>query len=142
MIKSLVDRLEAVAIAKWRWTFVIYYIILSTATHWPGMRVGRPGPIPIDKILHIIAFAGLAGFLMLTRWCDRQSTRAFATRNILRSTLVALAAAALDELAQGLPGQDRFVTWSDFAANAAGIAAATLVALFIFKPANRNSRPR
>jgi len=136
MIKALVDRLERISAKAWRWTFVVYYLALSAGTHWPGLRLGPPTVIPVDKILHMTAFCGAVGFLMLTRWCDRKSPRAFMPRNIWRCAGVGIVLAGLDELSQNLPGQDRFATWEDFAANVLGIAIATLVALTLFRRAS------
>ena len=134
MIRPIVWRLERVGVAMWRWVALAYFATLTTGTHWPGLRVGAPGPIPVDKILHALAFCGLAGLLMLTRLLDRASPRAFGRRNIWRAAAAALALAAIDEITQALPGANRFPGWDGFAADALGIAIALMVAMFAFRP--------
>ncbi|MFW5653389.1 MAG: hypothetical protein ACOC0P_05030, partial [Planctomycetota bacterium] len=52
----------------WRLTFVLYAVALTIGTHLPTFRPPGQQVLPVDKILHLIAFAGLAGLLMLTRW--------------------------------------------------------------------------
>ena len=115
---------------------LLYFVALTTGTHWPGLRVGTPGPIPVDKILHALAFCGLSGLLMLTRLLDRASPRAFVHRNIWRCGGAALVLAAIDELTQALPGEDRFPGWDDYAADALGVGIALLVAMLVFSRVN------
>ncbi len=133
MIEAAVRWMESVKPALWRGVALVYFAALTTGTHWPSLRVAAPGPIPLDKILHAIAFCGLAGLLMLSRLVDRSSPRAFAARNIRRSALLALILGAVDELTQALPGQDRFPGWDDFAADAVGIAIALAIAMLLFR---------
>lgn len=141
MIRLVVLGLERVSAATWRWVTLIYFAALTTGTHWPGLRIGSPGPIPMDKILHALAFCGLSGLLMLTRLLDRTSPRAFVQRNIWRCAAAAAAVAAIDEITQALPGQDRFPGWDDYAADVVGIAVAVMVALFVFRRVALPSRP-
>jgi len=119
-------------VARWRWVSLLYFAALTTGTHWPRLRLGAPGPIPVDKILHALAFCGLSGLLMLTRLLDRSSPRAFVRRNIWRCATAVLVLAAIDELTQALPGQNRFPGWDDYAADALGIIIALLVAILVF----------
>ncbi|MCC6907275.1 MAG: hypothetical protein IT430_04975 [Phycisphaerales bacterium] len=136
MITTTVGWMESVKPGIWRGVALAYFIALTTGTHWPSLRIGAPGPIPLDKILHALAFCGLAGLLMLARIADRSACRAFSARNIWRSALLALILGAIDELTQALPGQDRFPGWPDFAANTVGIAIALAVAMLVFRPAS------
>lgn len=135
MIVRLVRLMERVSPAAWRRVVVVYWLALTAGTHWPSLRVGRPGPIPVDKILHALAFCGLAGLLMLTRWLDGAAPSAFTARNINRCAALALLLAALDELTQAWWRLDRFAQWDDFAADVVGIALAWLVAMLLFRPA-------
>lgn len=134
MITWCVRRMARISPAAWRRVALVYYLVLTTGTHWPKLRVGAPGPIPVDKILHAIAFCGLAGLLMLTRLLERRAPHPFTPRNVLRVTAVTLVLGALDEITQALPGQDRFPGWDDYFANCIGIAIAGLVALMVFRP--------
>ena len=44
----------------WRSAFVIYALLLTIATHWPSLQLGtEESPWP-DKLLHMLAFGGLA----------------------------------------------------------------------------------
>ncbi len=141
MIRALVEQMERVSRSAWRRITLIYWLALTAGTHWPKLRIGAPGPIPVDKILHALAFAGLAGLLMLTRLLDRQTPRAFAARNINRAAAAALALAAIDELTQYWPALDRFARFDDFVADVIGIAAAWCVAMLVFRRAGGDHDP-
>lgn len=132
MIQWAVRWMEGISPVAWRWIALLYFVALTTGTHWPKLRVGAPGPIPLDKILHTVAFCGLSGLLMLTRLLDRRSVRAFVPRNIWRCTGLTLALAAIDEITQAIPGEDRFPGWDDYAADVVGITIALLVANLLF----------
>ncbi len=138
MIARPVRLMERISPSVWRRVVVLYWLALTAGTHWPSLRVGRPGPIPVDKILHALAFCGLAGLLMLTRWLDRRAAAAFSARNIHRCTALTLLLAALDEVTQTWGRLDRFARWDDFAADVAGIALAWIVAILLFRPAARH----
>lgn len=133
MIRAAVGRMERVSPRTWGWIALIYWIVVTTGTHWPKLRIGAPGLIPVDKILHAIAFCGLAGLLMLTRRLDRRAGRPFAARNINRACAVAVALAALDELSQTWAPIDRFARLDDFIADVVGILIAWLVATLVFR---------
>jgi hypothetical protein len=54
----------------WRALFVVYFAGLTVGTHWPRLVIdvgGEPAP---DKLVHMIAFGGLALLLWLTRWIE------------------------------------------------------------------------
>jgi hypothetical protein len=87
----------------WRVTFVLYALALTVATHWPALALGdetQPAP---DKLLHMLAFGGLAVLLWRTRW----------VKSIWLLVLLMLAWAVADELTQGIPILRRWVTWQD-----------------------------
>ncbi len=139
MIQSCVRWMEGLSPVAWRWITLLYFVAMTTGTHWPKLRIGAPGPIPLDKILHAVAFCGLSGLLMLTRLLDRRSERAFDPRNIWRCTGLTLALAAVDEITQAIPGEDRFPGWDDYTADAIGIAIALLVAILLFSRVRASS---
>lgn len=146
-------------IMAWRLIFVVYAICLTIGTHLPTLRPPGQAFIPTDKIMHLFAFAGFAGFLMLTRWLqgpvadasavhvegsrpgphqgNRKRERhrpAFTARNIIRCGVVALVWATLDEISQGLPIlEHRYVTWQDALANTLGVVIAVAVAWMVFR---------
>ena len=39
---------------SWRAVFVMYALVLTTATHWPRLDLGPSGPN--DKLIHLFAF--------------------------------------------------------------------------------------
>jgi len=133
MIQAAVRRMERVSPRAWRWIALVYWAALTAGTHWPSLRLGRPGLIPVDKILHAGAFAGVCGLLMLTRWLDRPGVRPFTSRNINRACLAAAILAALDEITQSWVLLDRFAKLDDFIADAVGILIAWLVATLLFQ---------
>jgi len=95
----------------WRAIFVLYIIALTTGTHWPQLHLTiGPEPAP-SRVIHALAFGGLTFLLWRTKWLGEG----------WRLLSALLAWSALDELAQGLPGLGRTVTWTDLAANWSGV---------------------
>ncbi len=113
----------------WRAGFVLYALLLFILTHWP--RLNPPGAeAGSDKLAHFLAFflwtalaiaAGLFG-----RWNSR--------RNILLATLLAIAYGILDETSQIIPAFERQFSFLDMAANAAGTALASALAMMVIRP--------
>lgn len=138
MIAPIVRCLETIRVWTWRRIAIVYTIALFTGTHWPKFTIPVKSVIPIDKVLHVIAFAGLAGFWMLARFLPRRETelqsRAFTRERIIWVVGVSLVWAVFDELAQAYPGSGRFPTLLDWSCNAAGILLAGAVAMFVFAP--------
>jgi hypothetical protein len=95
----------------WRCLFIGYALALTTATHWPQVRLGSDAPAS-DKLIHLLAFGGLTLLLWQTRWIGRRWT----------VVLIALAWSLLDELTQGL--MQRVVASDDMMANALGVLVA------------------
>lgn len=106
----------------WRAAFVGYGLCLTTATHWPGVRL-EPGEGPSDKSLHLFAFSVFALLLWRTGWITRLSL----------VYLITLLWAGIDEFTQGLPVLDRFSTWQDFLANVLGITV-MVTWIWVMKP--------
>ena len=105
---------------SWSVLFALYLLVLTTATHWPSLRL--PGRSPIsDKGLHLLCFAIFTVLLWRTQWI----------RNRWLVLLLAAAWSVIDEISQGLPGLHRHVSWDDGLANllGVGVAAAWLWAL-------------
>jgi len=94
----------------WRIAFAIAALLVTTATHWPALRLGPEFPAS-DKTLHTLAFGGLTFLLWRTRWLRR--------RWLL--WLVMIPWAALDEITQGIPALNRFISWEDGLANLLGV---------------------
>lgn len=102
-------RLRRVA-RPWRLAFILYAIALTTGTHWPRLTLGPEIPAT-DKLIHMLAFAGLTILLWRTKW--------FSRRWIVG--IIALAWAVLDEVSQGIPILNRTATWHDVLANGLGV---------------------
>lgn len=104
------------AAAPWRWVFAAYALALTTGTHWPELRmaaVGRPAP---DKLVHMLAFGGLAFLFLQARW----------VRTGWLAGLAVLAWTALDELTQALPGVRRNISMQDMVAGQLGVVVVVL----------------
>ena len=96
--------------------FVVYTVVLSVATHWPRLRIEGPIERP-DLWIHMGAFGLWAALLAMTGLLAPRWT----VKNILASTLVALAYAAIDEGSQAIPALGRTAALDDYLADAAGI---------------------
>ncbi|MCP3905754.1 MAG: hypothetical protein GY715_19175 [Planctomycetes bacterium] len=99
----------------WRVVFVVYALLLTTATHWPRLELPPISPFG-DKTVHFLAFALLTWLLWRSQWI----------RHRLALTVTALAWSALDEVAQAIPGVNRFVTAPDLVANGLGVVSVGL----------------
>ncbi len=104
---------------RWRWAFFVFAFALTTATHWPNLRIESGVIDRPDLLLHATSFAALTVLILLSRFF---ATEALAWRNLLAALALALAWAGLDEISQALPGLNRTVAWSDFLANCLGVA--------------------
>ena len=107
----------------WHWLFVPYAIVLFIATHIPNVRID--GPIPrTDLLVHITVFGGWGLLATLCGFFGPPLSR----RNIVRTWIVGLIYAAIDESLQLIPFLHRVAAIDDYAANASGI---TLAAIFL-----------
>lgn len=96
----------------WKAAFVIYALLLTTATHWPRLQLGtEESPWP-DKLLHMLAFGGLAFLFIQTRW----------VRRIWLCALLITVWTLFDEFSQSLPILGRQASWGDALAGLMGIA--------------------
>lgn len=115
-----------------RVAFVIYALVLVTATHWPQLKV--EGPVPrSDVYIHVAAFGLWTCLLIATElvgpWLSKPA--------IAKSVIVGLIYAAIDEGTQAIPALGRTVALDDYLANALGVVVAGIAALMtgaIFKP--------
>lgn len=140
MIRPIVSWLESRKLRTWRIVLTVGIIGLTVATHWPRLRLRAPTPIPIDKLLHVTAFGGLTGLVMLARLLPA-TKRAFAWRNALFSFLVVAVWSGMDELTQEFPGLGRHATWPDYLANLIGATMALLLAGLVFSRTPASSTP-
>lgn len=81
------------AARPWRVAFVVYALVLTTATHWPGLAIGKESQPAPDQILHMLSFGGLVVVLWRTRW----------VRSPALAVAIVVVWAAADELTQALP---------------------------------------
>jgi hypothetical protein len=94
--------------------FVVYTLVLLTATHWPGLSV--QGPVSrTDLIIHVGAF--------LT-WTALLGFSGLVGRAVWRLAVAGAAFAVFDETTQ--PLFDRQFDWLDLAADFAGVGLACL----------------
>jgi hypothetical protein len=134
---------RARVLRPWRWTLLAYGIGLTIATHWPRLKLGPEVPAS-DKMIHLLAFAGLTALLWRSGLFGLERAASGARRGAL--TLSAAAAAlwaAFDELTQGIPAIGRTVTWHDVLANLCGVAcaAALLWAMAPLQPPDQLAAP-
>ena len=95
--------------------FAMYAAVLFVATHWPQLRIAGP-EIRSDLIIHFGAFGAWTFFLAKTRWPG----------NLLRTGLIGIVYAAIDEGLQAIPALGRTCAWDDFAANCGGVVLGVL----------------
>ena len=116
-----------------RAAFVVYALVLVTATHWPQLRIdGGPIPRP-DLLIHIAAFGLWTCLLIATELLGPWRSKAA----IGKCVVIALVYAAIDEGTQAIPALGRTVALDDYLANALGVILAGIAALIasaIFKP--------
>lgn len=105
---------------------------LFVGTHWPKVRIVGPIERP-DIVIHIAVFGIWAGLMIA---CGLFGPR-LSARNIMISTLISIVYAGLDEALQAVPMLYRVASWDDFAANAAGVMLAALIAAAIGWKARR-----
>lgn len=103
----------------WRVLFIVYAVAMTTGTHWPRLDLSVGEIRAPDKILHMLAFGGLAFLLSRTRWIRSKWMLLF----------VMLVWAMLDEITQAIPILGRTFSWLDVSAGALGI---TLVMLWLW----------
>lgn len=96
----------------WKTAFVIYALLLTTATHWPRLELGtEESPWP-DKLLHMLAFGGLAFLFIQTRWITK----------LYLCGILSIAWTFLDEFLQSLPILGRHPSWGDALSGVMGVA--------------------
>ncbi|HRP63288.1 MAG TPA: VanZ family protein, partial [Phycisphaerales bacterium] len=100
----------------WRVLFIVYAAAMTTGTHWPRLDLSVGEIRAPDKILHMLAFGGLAFLLSRTRW----------VRSRWMLLFIMLVWAMLDEITQAIPILGRTFSWLDVSAGAMGIALVTL----------------
>lgn len=114
--------------------FGVYGLALIIGTHLPRFRLGAEGFfIPPDRILHVLAFGGLAGLLTLAHFIN-QDQPIFNRRNIYGSAVGALLWGGLTELTQQFLVPGRWANFWDIGCNIIGISIAVGVSL-IFRAA-------
>ena len=117
------------AIMEWRCVCLLFFVLLTTLTHWPTMDPLGPEHTPPDKLLHFLAF-GLLGVLV--------ERSALVPRAWMAFVLVALWA-PLDEWTQRVFSTNRTFSIMDIAGGWIGILAA-VIASFGLAPAHRTIR--
>lgn len=120
----------------WRVAFAIYVLTLLVLTHWP--RLNPPGvEAGSDKLAHFLAYALWTGLAIGAGLFGPRTSR----RNLLTATAVALVWSALDETSQLIPIFERHFSLLDMAANLAGVAAASALAMMVIRPAPEEPAP-
>ena len=89
-----------------------YAAALTVATHWPALVLAPKVPAS-DKTIHSVCFGLFAFLLWRTGWLSSRWI----------TLVIALLWSIADELAQGIPGLYRWVSWQDGVANALGVIA-------------------
>lgn len=107
--------------ARRRAIFFVYAALTLTATHWPRLELPLPSMRP-DIVIHMGVFGLWTCIFLVAEFFGPVLSR----RNILLGGLVSLAYSAIDEATQGLPGINRVAAFDDAAANALGVAIATI----------------
>jgi len=105
--------LPARAARMWRMALLVFFLALTTATHWPQLVLPEASPVT-DKTAHLLVF--LAAGLLLWRG------RLFAS--MPAALLLTCAWGILDEWTQGIPRLHRHMTPGDGIANIVGACVA------------------
>lgn len=107
-----------------------YWVFLFLATHFPKLEL-RGAPPSSDKVLHFVAFGGLA--FLFWRFLEAQGTR-MTPSAVAFSSVVLVIYAAIDEYLQQFVG--RSTDLEDFLADVGGIAIvlAVMCALAFLRP--------
>lgn len=117
-----------------RWAFGVYAVALFTATHWPQLRA--PELLPrTDLWLHAAAFFGWASLAIASSLFGPR----LSDRNLLRTFLLGVAYAGVDEGLQAIPALNRFAEFGDFGANTIGVTAAVAAATVLAWRAERRA---
>lgn len=121
-----------------RVAFVCFALAVVTATHWPALQIASHGVNRLDLYIHAATFGTWAFLFICARFFGPS---VFTTRNIVGSTLAALAYALVDELTQGIPILRRTVDPLDLTANATGILLVGLGMLAVARLRRTPDRP-
>lgn len=108
----------------WRWFFVLYFIALTTGTHWPRIEPLGPEHTPPDKLMHFLAFGILAVLLERSRLLPR---------GWIGFVLIALWI-PFDEWTQDLVSQWRHWSLPDVLAGLEGLIAAAIMTTALVPP--------
>ena len=113
--------------ALWKWALGVYWLALMTATHWPGAQVNVIPGLRLDLLIHIGAYAGLAGLAAFAgvgaRWRPGRAA--------LLIWVLAVALALLDEATQAIPAVRRTFDPDDLIADAAGALLGAAVGVWL-----------
>lgn len=105
-----------------RAAFVVFALVLFTATHWPQLRI--VGPVPrTDLWLHVAAFGVWTVLCGASAWWRPWHAK----RSLGIVWVVGVLYAAFDEGLQLIPAIGRFASWQDYAANVAGVTLGVVV---------------
>ncbi len=95
----------------WRTAFVVYALLLNIGTYWPRLELGTTeSPWP-DKLLHMLAFGGLAFLFIQTRWIKK----------LYLCAIIAAAWTLFAEFSQSLPILGRESSWADALSGVMGV---------------------
>lgn len=109
-----VDQLLQAARVRWRVAFCVWFVVLTTATHWPSLAVGDPAFISPDKLIHFVTF----GVLAFAFWCSGWVAVPWLAIRLM------LGWAIIDEVTQAILPLDRPFSWADLTASMLGVLAA------------------
>ena len=115
-------------LARRRAVFVAYALAVLALLLWPALELPA-GPVPRPDLVAHLGVFGLFTLLLVAARPARGP--ALGPRNLAVSGAGSLVFASGAELAQGLPGVNRFVTWEDGLANAMGVFGAITACLLL-----------
>lgn len=97
--------------------FILYALVLFTATHWPNLRIKSDVIERPDLLIHLGAFGLWAFLLHLTSLLGPPRS----PKTALRTFIAGAVYAAFDEATQALPFLGRTAVWDDYFANLVGV---------------------
>lgn len=128
----------------YRIVFVLYAVLLFYLTHKPTLTVSTEGVIPLDKQMHIGAFGGWVGLLILARFYRGGSNRKIGENfsismvYIIFCVVIGILWAGIDEYTQGFEIVGRHRQWGDWFADVIGmVLAGVIMAVWVWYKSTR-----
>lgn len=126
MVSRTLKRIAAVVQSQSPVILAAYLIVLLAATHYPQTVINSTGPLGLDKLVHMIAYAVVGCLIAIWR---HRGSRNPTTQAVLIGVLLAALIGAADEITQ--PWFNRVADPLDWAADLAGALTGYMLYLWL-----------